>query len=68
MSTEKRLTPDEFKAEFKRRGWTGRALATRWGKSETWISKIAGNPARDQHWDDAVLGLPMANSLNNSSK
>ncbi|AXK38531.1 XRE family transcriptional regulator [Crenobacter cavernae] len=60
MSTDKRLTPDEFKAEFKRRGWTGRALAARWGKSETWISKIASNPERDQHWDDAVRGLPMA--------
>jgi hypothetical protein len=58
MTTEKRLTPDEFKAEFKRRGWTGRALAIRWSKSETWISKIASNPDRDTHWDDAVMGLP----------
>jgi hypothetical protein len=56
------MTPAEFKAEFKRRGWTGRALALRWGKSETWISKIANDPARDLHWDDAVRGLPLVDS------
>lgn len=53
-----KLTPDEFKAESRRKGWSFRALAVRWGKSETWISKIANNPDRDKHWDDAVIGLP----------
>jgi len=52
------LTPVEFKAEYKRRGWTGRALSRRWGKSEAWISKIGSDPERDMHWDDAVRGLP----------
>lgn len=53
-----RLTPDEFKAEYRRRGWTGRALAARWGKTPVWISKIVNDPERDAHWDDAVHGLP----------
>lgn len=52
------LTPLEFKAELKRRGWTGRALALRWGKSETWISKLTNEPERGAHWDDALRGLP----------
>lgn len=64
--TEK-MPPDEFKAETRRRGWTFRALAARWGKSETWVSKIANNEERDMHWDDAVRGLPFAKKMNNSS-
>lgn len=53
-----RLTPDEFKAVFKQRGWTGKTLALRWEVSEAWISKIIKNPHRAAHWDDAVRGLP----------
>ncbi|MNE89596.1 hypothetical protein D3C80_1870180 [compost metagenome] len=53
-----RLSPDEFKAVFKQRGWTGKALAARWGVSEAWISKIVNDPERTAHWDDAVRGLP----------
>lgn len=68
MEADNRLPPDEFKAEFKRRGWTGRALAKRWGKSETWVSKIASDPDRGPHWDDAVRGLPFVGSLKQSSK
>jgi hypothetical protein len=52
------MTPDEFKAECKRKGWTGKALAVRWSKSEAWISRIGSDPERDFHWDDAVRGLP----------
>lgn len=63
-----RMTPDEFKAEFRRKGWTGRALAEHWGKSEAWISKIASDPGREPHWDDAVKGLNDLKSLNSSSK
>lgn len=54
-----RLSPDEFKAEVGRRGWTYRALGDRWGVSENWISKLARNIERPLHWDDAVRGLPM---------
>lgn len=53
-----KLTPEEFKAEIGRRGWTYRALAERWEVSENWVSKTARNPERAMHWDDAVRGLP----------
>ncbi|WP_060515434.1 MULTISPECIES: hypothetical protein [Pseudomonas] len=52
------LTPAEFKAEYKARGWNGRQLAIRWGKTAVWISKVVNDLDRDPHWDDAVRGLP----------
>lgn len=52
-------TKEEFKAEMKRKGWSRAALAVRWNKSETWISKIANDAERDQHWNDALAGLPV---------
>ncbi len=55
-----RLSPVEFKALFRKRGWTGKTLALRWEVSEAWISKILKNPDRAPHWDDAVRGLPDA--------
>lgn len=60
--TNERLTPGEFKAAFKRLGWTGKTLAARWEVSEAWVSKIAHNPQRAAHWDDAVRGLPAKNN------
>lgn len=56
--SDMRMTSEQFKAEFKQRGWTGRTLAVRWEVSEAWISKIAKNSERAAHWDDAVRGLP----------
>jgi hypothetical protein len=53
------MTPDEFRAEYRGRGWTGKALAKRWKKSAVWISMIGNDPERDPHWDDAVRGLPV---------
>lgn len=53
-----RLTPQEFKSEYKRRGWNGRSLAERWGKHPVTLSKIVNDPGRPAHWDDAVRGLP----------
>lgn len=53
-----RLTPEEFKAEYRRRGWSGKALAARWGKHPVSLSKIVNDPERPAHWDDAVKGLP----------
>jgi hypothetical protein len=53
-----RLPPDEFKAEYQRRGWTGITLAQRWGKSAEYVSRIGKDPSRDMVWDDAVRGLP----------
>lgn len=58
LKVVERMTPEEFKAEYRRKGWTGRDLAERWHKSVTWISKIGSDPERDLHWDDAVRGLP----------
>lgn len=55
---ENRLSPDEYKAEAKRRGWSFKALAERWNVSKTWMSKVANDPERSPHWDDAVRGLP----------
>ncbi len=52
------LAPDEFKFVYKTLGWNGRKLASRWKKTSVWISKIASDPDRDPHWDDAVRGLP----------
>lgn len=57
--TSRRMTPDEFKAEIQSKGWTYRALAERWDVTENWVSKLARNPERSQHWDDAVRGLPI---------
>jgi len=53
-----RMTPAEFKAAYKSKGWTGRLLAERWSYSVAWISKVGNDPERDQIWDDAIRGLP----------
>jgi len=58
-----RMSPEEFKAEVHRRGWTYRALAKRWGVSENWVSKVARNPNRASSWDDAVRGLPIVMAM-----
>lgn len=57
-SPDGRLSPDEFRAFVLLRGWNYRSLAVRWTCSENWISKIARNPDRPPHYDDAVRGLP----------
>jgi transcriptional regulator with XRE-family HTH domain len=53
----KRLTPDEFKAVAKRKGWKFKELAERWGISPVWLSNIVNNPQRAIHWDDAIKGV-----------
>lgn len=60
---KQRLSREEFKMEVSRKGWTYRALAERWGVSENWVSKLASDPARKLHWDDAVRGLPLVMKL-----
>jgi hypothetical protein len=52
-----RLTPEEFKAEYRRRGWSGKDLAAHWGKHPVSLSKIVNDLERPVHWDDAVRGL-----------
>lgn len=56
---DQRLTPSQFKAEYRQRGWTGKELAARWGKHPVSLSKIVNDPDRPAHWDDAVQGLPV---------
>ncbi len=56
------MAPDEVKALYRSKGWTGRLLAARWGKSVTWVSKVVNDLERDLHWDDAVRGLPSLKS------
>jgi hypothetical protein len=53
-----RLTPEEFKAEYRRRGWSGKDLAAHRGKHPVPLSKIVNDSERLKHWDDAVIGLP----------
>lgn len=52
-----RLTPEEFKAAVRGKGWTYRALALRWQLTETRISQIARDVERPLYYDDAVRAL-----------
>lgn len=58
---EKRLSPEEFRALVRSKGWTYRALAERWGVTEGWVSKVANNPDRPIEWDDKARGIPVKN-------
>lgn len=53
-----RMTPDEFKKLVRGKGWTYRALAVRWGLSETRVSQFARDAKRPLYYDDAVRALP----------
>lgn len=55
----RRLSPDEFKAEIQRKGWTYRDLATYWGVPANLIGQLARDGNRPLHWDDAVRSLPI---------
>ena len=47
---------NDYVKELRRRGWTARELAERWGVSPRRISQISANPSR-KDWD-ALEGLP----------
>jgi hypothetical protein len=53
-----RLTPEQFKALAKYKGWKFKMLAQRWGVTPEWISAISRDPDRDLRYDDALIGLP----------
>ena len=53
-----RLTPAQFKAVIKGKGWTIQKVADRWGISRTWLSQIINDPSRPPHFDDSVMALP----------
>ncbi len=52
------MTPNEFRAELVRKGWTYVELGQRWDMSANWLAKVAGRVDRPRYWDDAVRGLP----------
>ena len=52
------MTPNEFRAEMKRKGWTFVELAERWCLSANWLARVATRVDRPRYWDDAVRGLP----------
>lgn len=59
ISTNFRLSPSEWKALVRAKGWTYKELAERWdGKTPEYISMIGRDPNRPKHYDDAVIGLP----------
>ena len=53
------MSPNEFRAEVTRRGWTYVELGERWAITPNWLTKLAANVERPAHWDDAVRGLPV---------
>lgn len=53
-----RLSPEQFKALVRLKGWQYKELAIRWGISTVWVSNVARDPDRAAHYDDAVIGLP----------
>ncbi|WP_181162410.1 hypothetical protein [Burkholderia contaminans] len=53
-----RLSPEQFKALVRLKGWQYKELAARWGISTVWVSNVARDPKRAAHYDDAVMGLP----------
>jgi hypothetical protein len=53
------LTPHQFRAVVKTRGWTFAEVAQRWGVTPERVSQIANQPdKRAPHWEDALFGLP----------
>lgn len=58
-----RLTPAQFKALAKYKGWTYRLMAERWGIQPESLSAIARNPDRPARYDDMLHGLPNLNRL-----
>lgn len=57
-----RLTPQEWLAILSWKKIPVETLAKRWGVSKVWVYAIARNPDRACHYDDALIGLPNANS------
>lgn len=58
-----RLTPEQFKALAKYKGWKYTMLAKRWELTAVWISNMARDPNRPARFDDMLMGLPNLNKL-----
>ncbi|HEY8608120.1 MAG TPA: hypothetical protein VIM12_13480 [Noviherbaspirillum sp.] len=61
--SRQRLTPTQFKALAKYKGWKFKMLAERWGVTPEWVSQVSRDPMRDLRYDDALLGLPNLHRL-----
>lgn len=57
LDTPAQLTPKEFKAMYKSKGWASLELAARWRLTREHMSRITNNPERGLSWDDSVRGL-----------
>lgn len=53
-----RLTPVQFKALIRQRGWQMADAATRWAIQPATRSRVAADPEREIRWDDLVCALP----------
>lgn len=52
------LSPTEFKALIRQRGWRMADAAVRWNVRPETLSRVAADPAREIRWDDLVRALP----------
>ncbi len=57
------MSPHQARALITARGWTVTSLAARWRLSRIWVSKQINDPLRDPHWNDALSGLPVRDTL-----
>lgn len=53
-----RLTPAQFKAQIRLRGWQMADAAARWAIQPATLSRVAADPERETRWDDLVRALP----------
>ncbi|MBA1245546.1 hypothetical protein [Pseudomonas japonica] len=53
-----RLSPLDFKALIRQRGWRMADAAVRWNVRPETLSRIAADPSRETRWDDLVRALP----------
>lgn len=54
-----RLTPSDFKALIRQRGWQMADAAARWAIQPATLSRVAADPDRETRWDDLVRALPV---------
>ncbi|WP_426154063.1 hypothetical protein [Pseudomonas sp. DC3000-4b1] len=54
-----RLSPADFKALIRQRGWRMADAAVRWDVRPETLSRVAADPQRELRWDDLVRALPL---------
>jgi hypothetical protein len=53
------MTPDQFKAEIKSRGWDAGLISLRWGMTKRRVLQIVADEDRPRYYDDAIRSLPL---------